>query len=222
MGYIAGACCDVLLSGFWNFVQEYTKCKRLFVSLNLCWKTKCKPTLFYIFCWSAANVNAYTTRTSLFPAVKAFLFILGLLTATACPWQTINPCFSQAKTDVGFLSKLLVISPHVVFAVKCFQLLRTFHSNNITFSLNLLISIHFYQLENHSLSLLKDRQTHTGLQPSRLERAMKRRKHGEPDVWLSEVENDSITFLLQNLQQVSWFFSMWKIQPKHMLWLPRR
>lgn len=75
---------------------------------------------------------------------------------------------------MGFLSKLLVISPHVVFAVKCFQPLRTFHRNNITFSSNLLISIIIYQLENHSLSLLNSRQIYTGQWPKRLERMMRR------------------------------------------------
>lgn len=74
---------------------------------------------------------------------------------------------------MGFLSKLLVISPHVVFAVKCFQPLRTFHRNNITFSSNLLISIIIYQPENHSLSLLSSRQICTGQWPKRLERVMR-------------------------------------------------
>lgn len=50
-----------------------------------------------ILFWLEANVNACATRTSIFPAVKTWLCILGPLSTTGCPQKTINPCFEPAN-----------------------------------------------------------------------------------------------------------------------------
>lgn len=61
-------------------------------------KEKDKPNnSLYLSFWLEANVNACAIRTSIFPAVKAWLFILGPLSNTGCPRKTVNPCFEPAN-----------------------------------------------------------------------------------------------------------------------------